>query len=215
MSMALIDELDTNGAGFEVAAFLRRKDEMPGCDSNDLTSNERGAMKGRFFFCMAAALLAGLAFATPSQAGTVVTTTVTFALTGGTSPTATDLEIFYSEDVSSGFSGLGVSSTGGLTITGGTPTFTAPNEITIDFKAAAATTGGGIVFEFTTNATGVGLGSGSTLTGVTGNPTDNNLHINVSQPSSVPEPLSMSLLGIGMSGLLAFRRFFRRSAVVR
>jgi hypothetical protein len=169
-------------------------------------------MKGRFFLCMAAALLAGLAFATPSQANTV-TTTVTFSLTGGTSPTATDLEIFYSEDVSSGFGGLGISSTGGLTVTGGTPKFISPNEVMISFNAAAATTTKGLVFEFNTNATDVGLGSNSQLTGVTGSPTDDNLHISVS--NIIPEPLSMSLLGIGMSGLLAFRRFFRRSAVVR
>jgi hypothetical protein len=30
MSVALINELDTNSAGFEVAAFRRRKDEMSG-----------------------------------------------------------------------------------------------------------------------------------------------------------------------------------------
>jgi hypothetical protein len=214
MSVALIDEVDTNSAGFEVAAFRRRKDEMPARDSDDLTSKFLGGtMKGRFFLCMAAALLAGLTFATPSQA-TSVTTTVTFSLTGGTSPTATDVEVFYSEDVSSGFGGLTVTNTGGLTISAGSPSFISPNEVMVDFTATDATTGSGLIFTFNTNATAVGLGSNSQLTGVTGAPTNDNLHIDVHE-GGVPEPLSLSLLAIGMTGLLAYRRFFRRSAVVR
>jgi hypothetical protein len=31
---------------------------------------------------------------------------------------------------------------------------------------------------------------------------------------SIPEPASMALLGIGVSGLVAFRRFFRKRATV-
>jgi hypothetical protein len=36
--------------------------------------------------------------------------------------------------------------------------------------------------------------------------------VNQGFSSSIPEPTSMALLGIGMTGLLAFRRFFRKSS---
>jgi hypothetical protein len=164
-------------------------------------------MNGRSLLCLSVALLASFVFATPSQAGlSQVTTTVTFNLTGGTNPRATDLEIFYSKDVSSGFGGLGVSSTGGLTIHSGSPTFISPSEIMFTFNPASATTGA-LIFEFSTNATGVGLGSGSTLTGVTGAPTDDNLQINVSQ---APEPSTFVIFGVGLAGFFAVRHLRAR-----
>jgi hypothetical protein len=39
------------------------------------------------------------------------------------------------------------------------------------------------------------------------------VHFTVLGPASVPEPTSMALLGIGMTGFLAFRRLFKRNAV--
>jgi len=39
------------------------------------------------------------------------------------------------------------------------------------------------------------------------------IHSGFGLQESVPEPASMALLGIGMSGLLAFRRFFKRTPV--
>ena len=163
-------------------------------------------MKGRLVV-LAVAVLAGLAFATPSQAE-IIRTTVHFDLMGGISPTAADVEIFYSQDISSGFSGPVVKDSGGLTTLVGS--FTAPSEIAFTFDAASATTATGLVFDFTTNATNVGVGSGSTLTDVKGNPTSTGFTIDL---SVVPEPASLALLGIGMTGFLAFRRLFKRVAV--
>ncbi len=71
----------------------------------------------------------------------------------------------------------------------------------------------GINYAKITGATGSGtnfsLESYGTSTR-TGAPSTNNILVGL----AVPEPASMSLLGIGVAGLLSFRRIFRRKAAV-
>ena len=167
-------------------------------------------LKRSVFLSLAAGLLAGLAFATPSQAGTI-DTTVTFALTGGTTPTATDVDVFYTLTPSSAsISDLTIVSSGGLTGTAIGPG-SSPDEVTVTFNpAATVSTTNPLVFSFETSASSVGLSSNSGLSGVVGGPSSDGLNIAV---TAVPEPTSLVLLGIGLSGLFTLRRFFKRTSV--
>jgi hypothetical protein len=158
--------------------------------------------KRSVFLTVAAGLLASVAFATPSQAGTVLTT-ATFSVT---SPgTATDVEVTYTPAVDP-IGPITITSTGGLTTLSSSEI--AANEIEIKFDAAPGTTGT-LSWTFSTATPGAITFSSASLTGVTSG-AQGTLTVAV---SAVPEPTSMALLGIGMTGFLAFRRFFKRSAV--
>jgi PEP-CTERM motif len=156
------------------------------------------------FLTVAAGLLASVAFATPSHAGSVVTTTVSFTVTGGT---AADVEVTYSPSVDP-IANLAVTGTGGLTVTSITES---ANEVIITFTGAAATSGN-LVWTFTTDTAGPINFASSSLTGVTGTASQLNVAV-ASTSTAIPEPTSMALLGIGMTGFLAFRRLFKRPAV--
>lgn len=147
-------------------------------------------MKRSIFLSLAAGLIASVAFAAPAQAGSYQ---AIFSVTGG--PKAADIELFFSAPVTA------VTYSSGLTISPD-PNLALPSStVTFNFTPAASGT-----IDFTT--TTAGFLESYTLTGLTGASPHTSLQVNL-----VPEPASFALLGIGMTGFLAFRRLFKRTAV--
>jgi len=170
--------------------------------------------KRSFLLTLAFAALASLAFAAPSQAGsTMVTTDVTFSVPAG--DTVSGLTVTYAP-------GVDPISPNPPTITmfGGTTgdvISEASNTVHITFNPIAATTGS-LEWQFTTGTMippTIDL-SGFSFTATTGSVTDT---IKVTSSSiittsaSTPEPTSVALLGIGVTGFLALRRLFKRTSV--
>jgi PEP-CTERM motif len=149
-------------------------------------------MNRSVFLSLAAGLLASLAFAAPSQAATQLVTS-SFAGSGGT---MSDIEIVFSAPITS-------VSVGSNNLPGFTATFSG-NLLTESFTPAATGFADVVV-------QGAGVGTGSfTPTGLTSGFVLSSFAVTF---ASVPEPTSIALLGIGMTGFLAFRRFFKRTAV--
>jgi len=161
-------------------------------------------MKKSFFLTLAAGLLASLAFTAPSQAGSVVTTTLGFA---SISPGASTIVIEY---VGAGTITNVLPELSGPT--DATEALTGPHEITVTF---ASSTNGPEVVAFTFDSTtpyaiAPGVISVSSATASPGGQTIlTHLSFNL---GAVPEPASFAMLGIGMTGLLAFRRYFKRNS---
>jgi hypothetical protein len=133
-----------------------------------------------------------------------VTTDVTFSLPSGASGTFTDIEITYAPSVDP-ISGLKLvsSSVGAVGLSE-----TSPNVVTATF---AATTGGSVSWSFDTGTVAPIKASGFNFSGSATGITDS---VNItSVPSVIPEPTSIALLGIGMTGFLAIRRFFKRTPI--
>jgi hypothetical protein len=173
-------------------------------------------MKRSFFLSLAAGLLASLAFTTPSEAGAIVTTSLLWT---GLSPAATSITLDYS---------AATGPISDLTLIGGSPTPTPPlgpgsvvgDEITLNFSPGAAS--GFLVFTFESSVSDSiplnMVGEIITLNGITAQPggqtgPSTSLGARLAFSTAVPEPSAFGLLGIGMTGLLAFRRLFKRVSV--
>jgi len=162
-------------------------------------------MSRRFLLTFALTGLLSLAFATPSQADFVYDLTGSFSVTGGT---ATDVEMLLSPTNAS----ITLDSISGFPAASGSITtvdFFGTNypAVTLTF---APTASAAYVVQITSD---VQLHLQSYfLTGLTNSVTASSINVLLT-PASVPEPASLALLGIGMTGFLAFRRFFKKTSV--
>jgi len=160
----------------------------------------------RSFLFLAAGLLASLAFATPSQAGSILAETdVAILLPANAS--STDVEITYSSPP-----------IGPIVILSASTVNVTSTSIVGDLAIINYTSIAGnqtLDYTFTTNDPNISI-TKTQLTGITGLQHGQNagLMASLTLTSSVPEPTSMALLGIGMAGFFTYRRLFKRAAIV-
>jgi hypothetical protein len=166
--------------------------------------------RASFFLTLAAGVVASLAFASSSRAGSVIETGVTIT-PNGIGGTAGDVEITYTGGTLTAGSPIAGSISGSLA--GDISSISATSStVTVDFTTA--TTGGNLVFSYNV-ASGAPTVTSFNLTDTHNTTFLHPLGLSVgSQITSVPEPSSMALLGIGMASFLAYRRFFKRAATV-
>jgi hypothetical protein len=129
-------------------------------------------------------------------------TTVTFS---GATPSLTQIDVFYSEPATGTISGL----TNLMPGSGVTATIVGGNEVVLALSPALSS--GVISYDLMSSTGTPGVDH---LSEVFGSSTSGSVTIGYSLGAgSVPEPSSMALLGIGMTGFLAFRRLFKRTSV--
>jgi hypothetical protein len=154
--------------------------------------------KRSFLFSAACGLLASVALSAPSQAATVTTN----ILYGPSSPTTTFDLTYTGVGTITGISGFGGFGINGVTgPIDATVTKLSADEIEVKFASPITLAAGSFTFQ-----------SSESLAYL-------DIHAKVSPGSplatlsfsTVPEPTSMALLGIGMTSFLAFRRFFKRT----
>jgi hypothetical protein len=162
-------------------------------------------MKKRYLMILALAGMIGVAFASPSQAGsTLVSTSASFSISSPPGTTATDFEFEFTPV--DPISGLQITSTN---LSGATISEGPADTIQIHFTAA---TSGEVNFSYSTAAAPDTIGLNTFFLSGTSNPvTKAQLNVSVTT-GAVPEPTSVALLGIGMTGFLAFRRFRKRGS---
>jgi len=157
-------------------------------------------MKRSLFLSLVAGLLASLALTAPSQAGSVLV--VTDALLVAPAGTASaDAEITYSTVPTGPITILGTTTVAvtGMSISG--------DAITINYTPIK----GNQELDFTFFATPPITITADTLTGVVG-PGPVGIIANVNA-AVVPEPTAIALLCVGLSGVVAFRRYFKRTTI--
>jgi hypothetical protein len=155
-------------------------------------------MMKRSFLALAAGILASMALAAPSHAASV-TIAGTWSVPGAT---ATELDFIFSGPVTAvtSFSGAPAPNP---------PTIVPPPPNEVVFTYTPGVVGGALTF--TVETTGIFLTGEVNGASIVGTPTDVNFNFRTIA-TSVPEPTSMALLGIGMTGFLAYRRLFKRHA---
>jgi hypothetical protein len=172
-----------------------------------LSPGESPMRRASFFLTVVAGLVASLALASSSHAGTVLETAVIIT-PNGIGGTAGDVEISYNSG----------------TLDHLDPVFNVSGTLAGD--ATITPLSGGAAIQFTTPTTGgtlffdIDIISGSPTVG-SFNLTDtvdstfmNPIGLSVGSQiiSTVPEPASLALLGIGMASFFTYRRFFSKRA---
>lgn len=184
------------------------------------------------------ALLAGLAFTTPSQAGvqfqitsdsltqsTTVTPSTDGTFTGYAVNPANLPAMYQPQDPTTPFVKIGhynATASAPITVTGdlvymlgvtvGSQTGTLTIDVNFNGTMKPNSTIPGVASAMIAGSTGIGGQFKLESVGISVRPDNggNNILLGL----SVPEPASMSLLGIGVAGLLSFRRIFKRKVSV-
>lgn len=156
-------------------------------------------MSKRSFLFGTLAPVAALASAAQTHAGSTVVTTLSYTKA---SPGLTDIVITYSTG------GGTLSLSPNPTVIPGIGTVTLTGDvIDIHFSPSNAGPFGPYTFDMSDTSSAAVTGT------ATFSPSGTNLTAFSLNISSVPEPASIALLGIGMTGFLAFRRFFKKTSV--